>query len=160
MQHLESSADGSLVVMRDQSGYHSLVSRRAFAASDSLGAFSARDTLAQPSRLSVQVAADRHILLAPGYFQYTNHSCDPNVCFDTALGQVIALRPIAPGDAITFFYPSTEWAMDVAFTCHCGASRCLGTIAGASQLDPAVLSRYWLADHIAAALRMSPTDAG
>ncbi|KAB8242433.1 hypothetical protein BDV35DRAFT_366204 [Aspergillus flavus] len=46
-------------------------------------------------------------------------------------------RPLTVGDELTFFYPSTEWTMVQPFQCGCGAGlrRCLGRVAGASQID-------------------------
>ena len=152
MPDQDCAADGSLVVMRDASDYRSLVTTRAFAAGEVLARFSAREVLDRPNHLTVQVRRDRHILLAPEHLQYTNHSCDPNVFFDTARGEIVTLRPIPAHAPVTFFYPSTEWTMDRAFACHCGTAACLGTIAGAGQLDPAQLAPYRLADHIIEAL--------
>ena len=36
--------------------------------------------------------------------------------------RLTALRPISEGDELTFFYPSTEWAMAEPFECGCGAA--------------------------------------
>lgn len=152
MNESDGAADGSLEVVRDGSGYATLLARRPFVAGALVARFGAREDLLAPNYLTVQVSADRHILLAPEHLQYINHSCDPNVFFDTARGEIVALRDIAADEAITYFYPSTEWRMDRAFACHCGTAACLGEIAGASQLAPAALARYRLAEHIAAAL--------
>ena len=161
MPQKESAAqDGSLVVMRDESDYRSLVTTRDFAAGEILATFGAREELDHPNYLTVQVASDRHILLAPEYLQYINHSCDPNVFFDTVRGEIVVLQPIAADTPVTFFYPSTEWTMDRPFACHCGTAACLGTIAGASQLDPAQLAPYRLAEHIADALAVAEPVAG
>ena len=48
---------------------------------------------------------------------------------------VRALRHIETGEAITCFYPATEWEMAEPFECHCGAPNCLGTITGAKNLS-------------------------
>jgi len=159
MNQSDDAADGSLIVVHDADGYAGLEARAAFAAGAPVSRFGAREELRAPNYLTVQVAAGRHILLAPEHLQYTNHSCEPNVFFDTVRGELVALTAIAPGDAITFFYPSTEWTMDRAFACRCGTPSCLGEIAGASQLDPAVLAHYRLADHIVAALASARAEA-
>jgi SET domain-containing protein len=39
--------------------------------------------------------------------QYINHSCDPNVAFDTTAFKLVALKDIKAGDELVFFYPST-----------------------------------------------------
>ena len=104
--------------------------------------FSAGRILAEPTYLTVQVDTDKHIMLQPEHLQYINHSCDPNVFFDTHSMEIVALKNIAEGDEMTFFYPSTEWDMAQPFNCHCGSRNCLGEIKGASHIAPAVISTY------------------
>lgn len=82
---------------------------------------------------------------------YCNHSCDPSLVFDMARFEVRVVdhRPLAVGDALTFFYPSSEWDMVQPFQCNCGSgAKCLGMISGSSRIEPLVLSRYWLNDHV------------
>jgi hypothetical protein len=74
----------------------------------------AREYVARPTYLSVQVADDRHIHLAPEFLQYINHSCEPNTFFDTKNGKVVALRDITPNEEITFFYPFDGMVNDAA----------------------------------------------
>jgi hypothetical protein len=52
------------------------------------------------------------------------------------------------GQELTFFYPSTEWAMDQAFACLCGSKSCLGWISGAGDMPTAQLERFWLNAYI------------
>jgi hypothetical protein len=106
--------------------------------------FSAGKILPKPTYLTVQVDIDRHIMLQPEHLQYINHSCDPNVFFDTYTMKVVALKPIAEGDEMTFFYPSTEWDMAQPFKCQCGSNKCLGEIRGAAHIDLKVLRTYTL----------------
>lgn len=83
---------------------------------------------------------------------YCNHSCNPSLVFDMARFEVRVSedRPLAVGDELTFFYPSTEWEMVQPFRCECSANpdQCLGFIAGSSKIEPSVLARFWLNDHI------------
>ncbi|KAJ6076958.1 hypothetical protein N7499_008939 [Penicillium canescens] len=83
---------------------------------------------------------------------FCNHSCKPSLVFDMKRFEVRVVddRPLEVGDDLTFFYPSSEWEMVQPFQCQCnaGASHCLGLISGASQIEPSVLHRYWLNDHI------------
>lgn len=151
VDHLE-PAEQRVIVDRVSDDYARIIAAQDVAAGAVLQGFGAQEVLAQPSYLSLQIAADQHILLSPDYLQYTNHSCDPNVFFDTQKMEIIALRPIAAGDEISFFYPSTEWTMDRPFPCHCGAASCLGTMDGAAGLSDAVLALYRLNPHITAAL--------
>jgi hypothetical protein len=106
--------------------------------------FSSGAILNEPTYLTVQVGIDKHIMLQPEHLQYINHSCDPNVFFDTYAMKVIALKEIAEGDEMTFFYPSTEWDMAQPFTCYCGCSNCLGEIRGAAHISPEIISTYTL----------------
>lgn len=113
-----------------------------------LSSFGARKFLTQPNYLSVQTDEHQHILLDPEFLQYINHSCDPNVCFDTSNMTVTALSKIEIAEELTFFYPSTEWSMDRGFDCHCRTQDCLGRIQGAAHLPPDILVKYRLSEHI------------
>lgn len=64
--------------------------------------------------------------------------------------RVVDERPLKAGDALTFFYPSTEWEMDQPFQCTCGAGDgvCKGWISGAKMMMPEELDGYWLNTHI------------
>ena len=145
---IQIAGDDRLHVLRNDEGYNRAVAVAALAEGDVLAAFSAREILAAPTYLTVQTGPETHILLAPEHLQYINHSCNPNVFFDTEGMEIRALRAIAPGDEITFFYPSTEWSMDRAFDCLCGSSACLGRVAGADQLGEEALARHRFNRHI------------
>ena len=102
----------------------------------------------------MQSTADTHITLHPDHLAYINHSCNPNVFFDLPSEELVALKPITPGTHLTFFYPSTEWAMHESFECQCGEiGHCVGQVQGAKYLLPAKLKQYRLAPHIASQLR-------
>ncbi|KAJ9111436.1 hypothetical protein QFC19_001205 [Naganishia cerealis] len=88
---------------------------------------------------------------------FVNHSCSPNVAFDLSTPRSAhdveqerypaewnlrtLSRPVAKGEVLTFFYPSTEWDMGAPFKCNCGESNCLGTIRGAKHLSLAQLKQ-------------------
>lgn len=110
--------------------------------------FESAETLTAPNKYTVQVSDDEHIILQPEYLQYINHSCEPNVFFDTAKMQISCLKDIAVGDELTFFYPSTEFAMASPFNCFCGANNCLHKIQGASFLTPDIIHHYKFTDFI------------
>ncbi len=129
-------------------GHHSLRALKQLPQHAVLHTFGPREYVARPTYLSVQVADDRHIHLAPEFLQYINHSCEPNTFFDTANGEVVALRDIAANEEITFFYPSTEWSMTQPFACFCGAASCLGQIQGAAYMNRKALVKYRFAGHI------------
>ncbi|KAF1992023.1 hypothetical protein K402DRAFT_300554, partial [Aulographum hederae CBS 113979] len=106
-------------------------------------------TPATKAYTSVQISPNQHIELNSALV-YCNHSCDPSVVFDMDKMEVRVGegRELKEGDALTFFYPSTEWDMAQPFECNCGAEKCLGTIAGAKDIDEEALQRYWLNKHI------------
>jgi hypothetical protein len=129
-------------------GEKSLHSAVAFKAGDVVCSFSAREQRAEPSYLTVQVDEQEHILLEPEFLQYINHSCDPNVFFDLHDRVVLCLKEIHRGEAITFFYPSTEWSMEREFECRCGTQQCLGRIRGARYISKDVLKNYQLSKYV------------
>ena len=97
---------------------------------------------AEPTYLTIQTGESLHITLDPEFLQYTNHSCDPNVFFDTAKMDLLALKRIYPGDELTFFYPSTEWMMHQPFDCFCKSHQCLGRIRGARYVKKNLRNRF------------------
>ncbi len=71
---------------------------------------------------------------------YMNHSCDPN-CGVKGSVVVVARRPIAPGEELTFDYGTTDtdrWTL----TCRCGAAVCRGRMTGDDWRDPAFQARH------------------
>lgn len=101
-----------------------------------------------PTYLTVQTGINTHIILQPEFLQYINHSCNPNVFFDTTSMELIALKEIQPGDELLFFYPSTEWDMVQPFDCYCGSSNCLHRIKGAAHLTEKETAYYRLTGFI------------
>lgn len=112
----------------------SLIARRAFGENEIITGLDWRDRSPVPSRYTLQLNATEHAIPVPHEFRYVNHSCDPNAIFDVSKNVVRTLRNIEPGEAITCFYPATEWEMAEPFECQCGAPNCLGTITGAKDL--------------------------
>src|ERR1700741_2446805 len=90
-------SDHSFAVVRqnisnNQKGFFA---RQSYHPGDIVIEFSARQIVSEPNYLTVQVGLDKHILLHPEHLQYINHSCNPNVFFDTYAMHSVALRPIA-----------------------------------------------------------------
>lgn len=136
------------VLLNNESNQRSLFATTGFAAGDVICRFSAGITQSFATYLTVQTATDRHITLMPEFLQYINHSCEPNVFFDTTNMQLVCIQAMQPGDEFTFFYPSTEWEMAQPFVCNCGSTGCLQLINGASHLSVETLSKYKLTDFI------------
>ncbi|HEY0731061.1 MAG TPA: SET domain-containing protein-lysine N-methyltransferase [Chitinophagaceae bacterium] len=127
---------------------NALFALRSFQPGEVIAEFWAGTIAAEPTYLTVQVDVGKHITLQPEFLQYINHSCDPNVFFDTTEMKVVALRAIDEGEEMTFFYPSTEWQMTQPFNCYCGYARCLGEIKGAAFLAEDVWKQYRLTGFI------------
>ncbi len=127
---------------------HSFHSLQHFNPGDKIADFNAGSVSDTPTYLTVQTGLHRHITLSPTHLQYINHSCSPNVFFDTTSMELVCLQPIRPGDEMRFFYPSTEWQMAQPFVCNCGSEHCLQLINGASGLSDETLLRYRLTDFI------------
>ncbi|MEO1431860.1 MAG: SET domain-containing protein-lysine N-methyltransferase [Cyanobacteria bacterium J06632_19] len=115
---------------------------------DTIADFGIKAHLEKPNYLTVQIDDTEHILLEPEFLQYINHSCDPNVFFDTTNMVVTCLKTIEVGEAMTFFYPSTEWSMAQGFDCFCGSENCLKKIQGAAHLSPDIIDNYRFSEHI------------
>ncbi|KAF8329787.1 uncharacterized protein EI90DRAFT_3062017 [Cantharellus anzutake] len=102
---------------------------------------------------TIQYGKNQHIRLNSDLV-YVNHSCDPNIAFDLSSANredwySRALKTISKGDALSFFYPSTEWEMDQPFECWCGSGACLGQIKGAAFLPREELeTRGYVSPHI------------
>lgn len=117
--------------------------------------FSAGEIFSTPNYLTVQTGVNTHITLVPEFLQYSNHSCNPNIFFDTTTMQVIALKDIEPNEEICFFYPSTEIDMAQPFLCYCGSKDCLQNIRGAKYIPSEIIGRYKLTDFIKEQLKNS-----
>jgi hypothetical protein len=129
----------------DQNALYALQS---FQPGEVIAEFGAGTIAAEPTYLTVQVDVGKHITLQPEFLQYINHSCDPNVFFNTTTMELVALKEIKLEEEMTFFYPSTEWEMVQPFKCYCGSQACLAEIKGAAYLSKNVLKRYRLTDFI------------
>lgn len=119
------------------------------------GTFEVAEILPAPNKYTLQVNDNTHIMLSPDVLRYVNHSCNPNVFFDTTTFELVAIRKIDKGDEFTFFYPSTEWNMESPFNCCCGETNCLRNIQGASFLSPETAARYRFTDFISKKLSIS-----
>ncbi|MGB3401659.1 MAG: SET domain-containing protein-lysine N-methyltransferase [Microcoleaceae cyanobacterium] len=116
--------------------------------------FGSKEVLEKPNYLTVQIGDRQHIMLDPEFLQYINHSCDPNVFFDTEKMEIIALNNIEIGEEFSFFYPSTEWSMDRGFDCLCQSENCLKDIKGAADLPQEILAKYKLSEYIQSQLKL------
>ncbi|WWC71914.1 uncharacterized protein I206_105873 [Kwoniella pini CBS 10737] len=93
---------------------------------------------------------------------FMNHSCSPTAEIHLPSNNLqnwevrTTLKGLKEGEAITFFYPSTEWDMAASFKCNCGSENCLGEIKGAKHIPINDLEdRSYINDHI---LRLKETS--
>ena len=124
-------ADGLAVLSRQ--GFRSTVATRVFHTGEIVFPVAGEST-ARPTRYTIQVAADRHVLTTCARF--VNHNCGPNCRFDDAAMVFRALQTIACGEEITFNYNTTEYDLACPFRCHCGLPNCLGYVRGYKYLSP------------------------
>jgi SET domain len=135
---------------------NALFTTQSFQPGEVIADFSAGTIAAEPTYLTVQVGIRKHITLQPEFLQYINHSCEPNVFFNTTTMQLVALKEIGTEEEMTFFYPSTEWKMTQAFNCYCGSRDCIGKIKGAAFLSKEAQEKYCLTDFIQQQLAKRP----
>lgn len=109
-----------------------LIARRPFAAGEDVIVFDEATDMRGAADQTLQVGQDRYI--ESDRIPLLSHSCDPNLRVDTERLAMVALKPIAAGEPLTFFVPEVEWELATPFDCHCGAANCLGRIAGAVDL--------------------------
>jgi hypothetical protein len=136
------------IMYDNETRHHSLLAVQDYNKGDMIISFSASSTQETPDRFTVQLSKNKHIVLAPDYLKYLNHSCDPNCYINVDNLELIALHPIHKGDELTFFYPSTEWDMSEPFHCNCGTTPCLQKIQGAAYIPLDILNTYKLSSYI------------
>lgn len=142
--------DAKVEIVEGAGGSRSLRARARFAAGDVIAPLTG-GMVDAPGRYTLEVGGGWHVEPdAP--VRYLDHGCDPNVFVDTEARVCVALRGIEPGEALTIWYPATEWQMASPFACRCGAAGCLGRVSGAVDVPRAVLARHRLAPHVSAAL--------
>ena len=137
-----------LEIRAESADYKSLFALQDLDANTVISTFSHKEKLLKADRYSIQLNETEHITLLPNYLQYINHSCHPNVFFDTTTMEMKTLEFIKKGEELSFFYPSTEWKMTEVFNCNCGNSECLGEIQGAAYLTYDNLVKYRLSKYI------------
>jgi hypothetical protein len=131
-----------------ENAHKGLFSRKNYSKGDLIIGFGSTKLVETPNYLTVQIAIDQHIHLSPDYLQFINHSCNPNVLFNTTTMELESVRDVIAGDEFTFFYPATEWKMSQKFECHCGEKNCIGLIQGAADTFIKILNQYKLTHFI------------
>jgi len=155
--HLAEATPKSSVGVVRVAGEYRLVAARAFIPGERLF-WMEGDPSPTPTRYTVQIGENQHLEMASGmtlegildryFWRFMNHSCEPNTFILER--DVIALRRIAPWEAVTFNYNTTEYDMASPFDCHCGSAHCLGPIRGFKHLPESERRRLepFLAAHL------------
>lgn len=111
-----------------------------------------------------ELDAERCLSL-PMRFLSFNHSCEPNAIFGGER-DLLAMVDIAAGEPITYDYSTnttSRHGYTMKFRCHCGASRCRGTIGDISTIPRERLRAFyetgWLQDYIRDEVRELLADA-
>lgn len=91
---------------------------------------------------SIQI--DEALFLAaspePEPADFVNHSCEPN-CGLRGNSVLVALRPIAVGEALTYDYATSNGCGYDEFECMCGSTLCRGKVTGNDWMLPEVQLR-------------------
>ena len=92
------------------------------------------------------IQVDEEIYLAPLGLEeepadYINHSCDPNAGIRGQIS-LVAMRPIAAGEEITFDYAMSDSSAFDEFTCACGSPLCRGRVTGQDWQRCELWERY------------------
>ena len=93
----------------------------------------------------VQIAADEYMGPSGRIDDLINHSCSPNagLQFERDGVFLVAIRPIEPGEEISWDYATTLSDPDWRLPCDCRSAECRGTIAAFATL-PAVRQEWYL----------------
>lgn len=109
-----------------------LVARDAICRGDAVVQCSADNIIGRRTWRTIQIGPGRH--LRNQYIDYIDHHCEPNTVFDIERLALMAIRDVAAGESVTFFYPGSEVELSRPFPCECGSSSCIGPIQGAFYL--------------------------
>lgn len=74
-------------------------------------------------------------------WNFINHSCDPNAGLH-GKSNVVAIRPIKPGEEITIDYSTLESHPDWKMSCNCQSKKCRKIIRSIQYLPEALFKKY------------------
>jgi SET domain-containing protein len=125
----DSRGEASLVELRSNGRRIGLFARAPIAAGTVIMPL-AGPLRSQPTQYSIQL--DDHVHLDAGgrIDDELNHSCDASARMDLDTMNLVAKRPIAPGQEVTINYCATEEVLANPFTCDCGSPGCYRVVRG------------------------------
>lgn len=115
----------ALVIRKDASGER-LCAARPYRTGETVVDFRVVEWRPQRDRETVQHPAGGHIYHP--LLSRVAHACEPNSWIVMTGRALVAVRPIAPGEPITYDYTTTESRFARPFICGCGGRRCRGRI--------------------------------
>ncbi|MEZ6194582.1 MAG: SET domain-containing protein [Planctomycetota bacterium] len=155
--HATANLHAPVVVVRGD-GHFRVLTTRPFAEGEVVLRLEGRE-VRRPTRYTIQIDRDLHLESEPGEgfeaaldrrpWRFLNHSCRP---VTRLVGRdLVALRPLAAWEQVTFDYNTTEVTLAAPFACRCGAEDCCGVVRGFTALDDAGRRRRapLLASHLA-----------
>jgi len=90
---------------------------------------------------TIVVAADRHLLVAPGANRFGNHSCDPNLGWVDEYS-LATMVDVPAGQELVSDYAMSTADPDYLLRCHCPSYRCRQMVEGGDWRIPQLQARY------------------
>lgn len=131
-------------------GGHGVFARRPVATGELLAVFGGTVVSAEQlrqagptfRRLTLQIDEDLFVVsTVEGPADWFNHACEPNAGLRGQLS-LVALRPIAAGEEVSYDYAMSDGSAYDEFPCACGAPRCRGRVTGNDWQLPELWARY------------------
>ena len=169
---LDALTPGNPFAVRETHLGKSVFAARSFAEGERLVRFSGRRISAARLGRRLEGASDRFVQIAANAYMgpsgrvddLINHSCSPNAGLrfegpdKGGAVYLIAIRPIAPGEEISWDYATTLSDPDWRLPCDCRSIDCRGTIAAFATLTPALQAWYLDRNVVAPYLRPPPKE--
>jgi hypothetical protein len=115
----------ALLLKKDRTG-EALYAGRSYRAGEAIVEFDQVSWRPMRDRFTVEHPFGGH-LFHP-VLAKTGHSCEPNAQVSFQDRALVAARPIASGEPVTFDYHTTERRLSHPFDCLCGSRQCRGRI--------------------------------
>ena len=93
---------------------------------------------------TIQVDEGLYLGSSGGIDDYVNHCCEPSCLLHSSPPrlELVAARPIAPGEEVTFDYATCISSGPTLHECLCGVATCRGTVGTFWDLDETTRARF------------------